>query len=159
MKKVIIYFSVLLLFLLVRLSPVYAGLEEGVAAYKRGDYKTAIKELKPVAEQGDSLAQFNLGLMYYNGRGVTKDYTEAFKWYKKAAEQGSAEAQFTLGLRFIEGQSVPRDYVMAYMWNDMVAAQGNVYAIGLRDILENQMTHEQILEAQRLSREFKVKKP
>ena len=89
MKKIGIYISVFLLFLFVGLSPVYAGLNEGVAAYKRGDYKTAIKELKPVAEQGDSLAQFNLGLMYYNGRGVTKDYTEAIKWYKKAAEQGT----------------------------------------------------------------------
>ncbi len=159
MKNITIYLSVLLLFLFVGLSPVYAGMNEGVAAYKRGDYKTAFKELKPVAEQGDSLAQFNLGLMYYNGRGVTKDHTEAIKWYKKAAKQGRAEAQFNLGLRYIEGQGVPRDYVKAYMWQDIAAAQGNIYATDLRDMLEKQLTPKQIAKAKKLARKFKVKSP
>ena len=100
-----------------------------------------------------------IGLMYYNGRGVTKDYTEAIKWHKKAAEQGRAEAQFNLGLRYIEGQGVPRDYVKAYMWQDIAAAQGNIYATDLRDILEKQMTSKQIAKAKKLARKFKVKSP
>ncbi|MDP7426550.1 MAG: SEL1-like repeat protein [Rhodospirillales bacterium] len=43
------------------------------------------------------MAQFNLGGMYAEGKGATKDYKTAAKWYKLAAEQGDADAQFNLG--------------------------------------------------------------
>ena len=116
MKNIIIYFSVLLLFLFVELSSVYAGFEEGVAAYDRGDYETAFMEFKPVAEQGDELAQFYLGQLHFMGQGVTQDYAEAFKWYRKAAKQGHAEAQYNFGLMYYEGEGVPKDYAEAYKW-------------------------------------------
>ncbi len=58
-----------------------------------------------------------------------------------------------------EGKGVPKDYVMAYMWFNLAAAQGNGGAIIFRDTLGKNLTLEQIAEAQRLSREFKVKKP
>jgi len=45
--------------------------QEGMDAYERGDYDTALKELQPLAEQGHTEAQFNLGLMYYEGLGVS----------------------------------------------------------------------------------------
>ena len=61
------------------------------------DDAEAAKWSRKAAEQGDSMAQFNLGLMYDNGRGVPQDNTEAAKWYRKAAEQGYANAQFNLG--------------------------------------------------------------
>ena len=51
------------------------------------------KYLSFLIKQGDTNAQFNLGVMYEDGRGVTQDYQEAVKWYRKAAEQGDAEAQ------------------------------------------------------------------
>ena len=63
---------------------------------------------------------------------------------------------------YYNGQGVPRDYVMAYMWFNLAAAQGQEVAkvaSGLRNISERVMTPEQIAEAQRLSREFKVKSP
>ncbi len=50
-------------------APAWAG-EAGLAAYSRGDYATALKEYRPLAEQGDAVAQFALGSMYENGRGV-----------------------------------------------------------------------------------------
>ena len=52
MKKVIIYFSVLLLFLFVGFSSVYAGWNEAKTASDRGDYETVFKEIKLLAEQG-----------------------------------------------------------------------------------------------------------
>jgi hypothetical protein len=52
----------------------HAGFDDGKAAYDRGDYATAYKEFKAVAERGDALAQFNLGLMYEHGWGVSQDY-------------------------------------------------------------------------------------
>ena len=69
-------------------APAWAGFDEAVAAYQRGDYATAIRELRPLAEQGDADAQFNLGTMYGIGLGVPQDFAKAVKWYRKAAEQG-----------------------------------------------------------------------
>ncbi len=97
MKNISIYFSISLLFLFVGLSPVYAGFAKGWYALMTRDYKTALSEFKPLAMQGNALAQKNLGWMYFTGAGVTQDYAEAFKWYKKAAEQGNAEAQNSHG--------------------------------------------------------------
>ena len=57
-----------------------------------GDWKSAFLLVKPLAEQGDATAQFDLGFMYENGKGVPQDYAEATKWYRKAAAQGNAEA-------------------------------------------------------------------
>ena len=54
----------------------WAGFDEGVAAYDRGDYATAFEEFRPLAEQGNDDAQFNLGVMYGNGQGVPQDYAE-----------------------------------------------------------------------------------
>ncbi len=78
--------------LVVLAAPAWAGLNEGVAAYKRGDYETALREMRVLAAQGDAAAQYNLGVMYENGRGVTQADAEAVKWYRKAAAQGHARA-------------------------------------------------------------------
>ncbi len=94
-------------------APVWAGWDEGVAALQRGDYATAIRELRPLAEQGNARAQRALGFMYSNGRGVTQDYAEAMRWYRKAAEQGDAEAKYNLGIMYSIGQGVPQDYARA----------------------------------------------
>ena len=133
MKKAIIHFSVLLLFLLVRLSPVYAGLEEGWATAERGDYETALQEFKPLAEQGNKWAQSQLGIMYLHGKGVPQDYAEAFKWLKKAAEQGNVVAQQYLGVMYHNGEGVPQDYAEAFKWFRKAAEQGDArsqYGIG-----------------------------
>ena len=73
-----------------------ADFQKGVDAYKRGDYATALREWKPLAEQGDADAQTLLGVMYRKGLGVPQDDKTAVKWYKLAAEQGYATAQFIL---------------------------------------------------------------
>src|SRR5579863_1985301 len=72
-------------------------LQEGAAAYGRGDYATAVRLLRPLAEQGDPYAQANLGLMYAKGQGVPQDIAQAADWYRKAAEQGNAFAEGSLG--------------------------------------------------------------
>ena len=84
MKKVTA-FAVLLVVLA---APAWAGWNEGVLAYFRGDYATAFREMKPLAEQGHASAQYNLGIMYEKGQGVPQDYAEAVKLFRKAAEQG-----------------------------------------------------------------------
>ena len=102
----------------------WAGWDEGSAAYERGDYATAIREWRPLAEQGHALAQFNLGTMYAEGKGVPQDYAEAMKWYRKAAEQGNAAAQNNLGFMYRNGKDVAQDYAEAVKWYRKAAEQG-----------------------------------
>jgi len=73
-----------------------ADITAGLGAYQSGDYATALRELTPLAKQGDARAQFSLGVMYEDGKGVPQDYKTAVKWYRLAAEQGDADAQFLL---------------------------------------------------------------
>ncbi len=66
--------------------------QEGCDAYERGDYDTALKEWRPLAEQGDPLAQSYLGGMYAEGEGLPKDYVLAHMWMNLAAAKGVQEA-------------------------------------------------------------------
>ena len=78
-------------------APVAAGsLEDAHAAYESGDYATALRLLRPLADQawlGRILSRTNVR----QGLGVSQDYAEAIKWYRKAASQGYADAQYNLG--------------------------------------------------------------
>jgi TPR repeat protein len=74
----------------------WADLEDAGAAYDRGDYETAIREYRPLAEKGEASAQVQLGWLYETGEGVTENDAEAAKWYLKAAEQGHPVAQSAL---------------------------------------------------------------
>ena len=109
-------------------APAWAGWDEVMAAYQRGDYATVVRELRPLAEQGDAKAQYNLGVMYATGLGVPQDYAEAVKWYRKAAEQGVAEAQLNLALMYANGRGVPQDYAEAMKWYRKSAEQGHAEA-------------------------------
>jgi len=70
----------------------------GFEATQIGDFETALREWRPLAEQGNVSAQYNLGYMYGKGMGVTQDFAKSAKWYRKSAEQGFAAAQYELGL-------------------------------------------------------------
>ncbi len=131
--------------------------QEGYDAYNRGDYDTALKEWRPLAEQGFALSQFNLGVMYHQGHGVPQDYAEAMKWYRLAAEQGDADAQYNLGGMYAKGQGVAQNYIQAYMWETLAAAQGNENASKGLEIWEKKMTLDQLAEAQRLAGEWRAK--
>ena len=125
--------------------------QKGVDAYRRGDYAAAFRELRPLADQGHAVAQFNLGVMCDKGQGVPQDYAEAFRWNRKAAEQGNARAQATLALMYRKGQSVPQDNMLAYLWANLAAAQGNESLARLRNVIAEALTPQQIAEAQRMS--------
>ena len=102
--------------------------DRGMQAYERGDYATALREWRPLANQSNASAQFNLGQMYSNGKGVVQDYAEAVKWYRKAAEQGYADAQFFLGGMYYKGEGVTQDYAEAVRWYRKAAEQGHAAA-------------------------------
>ena len=103
----------------------FAGpLEDSMAAYDRGDYATAVRLVRPLAEQGNAQAQNSLGAMYYNGKGVVKDFKEAVRWYRLAAAQGNISAQLNLASMYYEGEGVVENFVRAHMWLNIVAASG-----------------------------------
>jgi len=105
-----------------------ADFREGAEAYKRGDYATALRILRQLAEQGNATAQSSLGLMYDKGKGVPQDYKEAVKWYRKAANQGNVNAQSNLGVMYGNGHGVTQDYKEAVRWYRKAADQGNADA-------------------------------
>jgi len=83
---------VFILCLLVWPALVHADYQAGLDAYNQGDYATAVKEWRPLAEQGYADAQYNLGFMYDNGQGVPQDYVQAHMWYNLAAAQNQERA-------------------------------------------------------------------
>ncbi|MCH7499255.1 MAG: sel1 repeat family protein [Nitrospinae bacterium] len=194
------FFAALLIIFLMFSLPAMStagSFDDAVTAYQAGNYQKAFKLFKPFAEQGFADAQYNLGLMYDNGLGVTQDYVEAVKWYKKAAEQGEAIAQYNLGnmyengegvrqdyaeavkwfrmaaeqgyaggqsnlgVMYGHGRGVRQDYVQAYKWFSLSAlrSQGSVfdYSLSNRNFIEKRMTQAQVVEAQKLAREWKPK--
>ena len=148
------HLTVILAFLMTLSSPVAAqDFQKGLAAAQAGDFATALKEWKPLAEAGDADAQYNLGVMYDNGEGVPQDYAEAVKWYRLAAEQGYAKAQTNLGFMYEKGQGVLQDNATAHMWYNVGAANGNELGGTNRDNLASKMTPAAIEKAQAMARE------
>ena len=98
--------------------------DKGLKAAQSGDFKTALAEWMPLAEQGNANAQRNLGLMYDNGDGVQENDKTAVKWYTLAAEQGLDQAQSNLGLMYENGIGVQENHETAVKWYTLAAEQG-----------------------------------
>ena len=83
-------------------APAMADVKQGVDAWSRGDYRTAVDTWRPLATAGDADAQFNLGQAYKLGRGVPVDLPIATEWFRKAAVQGHAQAIDNYGLALFQ---------------------------------------------------------
>ena len=118
----------------------------------------AVQLYRLAAEQGVAGAQFRLGVVYAEGRGVAQDDKESVRWFRLAAEQGDAEAQGGLGLAYSAGRGVPQDFVASHMWITLAAARltgaTRHGALKFRDTIAAAMTSEQIAEAHRLAQEW-----
>jgi V8-like Glu-specific endopeptidase len=122
--------------------------DDALAAYQKGDYAIALQLFRALADDGREDAQYNLGFMYFSGKGVAQDYAEAANWYRLAADQGFARSQYALGSMYFNGWGVRQDYILAFMWFDLSAARGHQAAVSARDNVAKQMTPAQIAEAQ-----------
>lgn len=129
----------------------------GLNAYQKGDYSTAAKEWRPLADQGDSRAQFNLALLYVDGLGVPQDYSQALSWFERSAAQDYVQAQRNLGAMYSGGIGVKRDYILAYKWFNICAAKGDAKCVAKRDYVAQQLKPKQLATAQRLASEFTPK--
>jgi TPR repeat protein len=100
------------------------SLEDGNAAYQRGDFATALQLFQPLAEQGNATAQTDLGAMYEFGQSLPQDLAQAMRWYRKAADQGFAIAQFNVANMYANGRGVSQNYTEALKWYLKAADQG-----------------------------------
>ena len=130
--------------------------EDGLAAYQRQDYATAVRLWKPLADKGNASAQNNLGSMYDKGQGVLQDYKEAVRLYRLAAAQGNGAGQINLGAMYGRGQGVAQDFARAHMWFNLAASSltgdDRKTASTNRDIIAKMMSPSQIEKAQDMAR-------
>jgi TPR repeat protein len=103
-------------------------LEDGMVAYRAKDYAKAAESWGPLAEKGDAAAQYYLGTLYAEGKGVQQNDATAFLWFERSAKQGSADAQYNLGASYAAGTGVPKSYADAAKWFQRAADQGMVFA-------------------------------
>ncbi len=99
--------------------PAYAGpFEDGVAAYRRDDYAAALKFWRPLAEQGDALAQSNLGVIYEFGLSVPQDIVQAHMWFDLAVEHGDERAKINRAIAASQmtPDQIAEDQRMAREW-------------------------------------------
>ena len=97
-----------------------ADFQKGLNALAKKDYATALREWKPLAEQGHAPAQSGLGAMYFQGTGVSKDYKTAVKWFRLAAEQGHLLAQANLGWIHYKGIGVSQNHKIALKYHRLL---------------------------------------
>ena len=122
MKRLLLIFSLLAI---LPSAICFAGdYEDGWAAVDRGDYATALKKWRPMADMGFPEVQFSMGALYERGQGVPQDFKQAFIWYRKAAEKEYAAAQHNLGVLYFNGHGAPQDYKEAARWFSKAAEQG-----------------------------------
>lgn len=109
-------------------------LQDGARAFNRADYRSALVNWRPLAVQGNPVAQNNLGIMYLDGKGVPQNTAEAIRYLSLSAAAGSSLGQNNLGGLYRDGKGVPRDFGKAAQWFAASASQGNsagMYNLGL----------------------------
>ena len=103
-------------------------LEEGGDAYQQKDYAKAVALWQPLADKGDAKAQYYLGTLYAQGKGVAANDATAFMWFERAAKQGNAAAQYNVGASYAAGTGVEKSSADAAKWFRRAADQGMVFA-------------------------------
>ncbi|HUH95241.1 MAG TPA: tetratricopeptide repeat protein [Casimicrobiaceae bacterium] len=103
-------------------------LEDGMAAYHDQEFAKAAELWRPLAESGNATAQYSLGTLYAEGKGVAQNDATAFGWFQKAAEQGNAVAQYNVGSSYASGTGVAQSYADAAKWFRRAADQGMAFA-------------------------------
>ena len=110
------------------------GKSDKITSKTKNKFAKAIPTFRTRAEAGDAVAQYNLGVLYYDGIGTERNYKEALKWFRMAADQGDADAQNNLGIMYYHGHGVGKNYSQAFHWYSLAAEQGHVaaqYNIGI----------------------------
>lgn len=101
----------------VSLSAGASNYNDGFIAAESGNYQSALQQWGPLAEKGHAVAQFNLGLLYHSGSGISLDEKKAIEWYEKSANNGYYKAQEYMAVGYREGWfGLPKDSQKATYW-------------------------------------------
>ncbi|MBA4143902.1 MAG: sel1 repeat family protein [Nitrosospira sp.] len=122
------------------------------------DHHFTVNLYQESAKNGNSDAQYQLGLLYLTGNGALQDFAEAAKWLKLAAEQGYALAQYELGLVYRMGHGVAVDPVQSYVWLNLAAAAGVQQAVTAREEVMRSLSSKQLAQGQKSSRDWLASK-
>ena len=137
------------------------SLQQGRAAFSRGDYVKAARLLTPLARRRNPRAQAMLGFMYENGLGAPQAYDVAVELYAGAAECGDPSGQYLLGLMYDKGHGVDRDDVLAYKWLNLAAAAAPIRDrenyLKIRNAVASKMSLNQVVEGQWLALNWRPK--
>jgi uncharacterized protein len=136
--------------------------EDSLAAFKSGNTAEGYRLTRVAAEQGNPAAQFVLGQFLSNGDGVEQNYKEAAVWFRRAAEQGDDAAEEALAAAYFFGRGIPQDYIEAHKWANLAVANSvdeisRETHVTLLETIAEKLTREQVVEAQKLAREWKAK--
>ena len=135
--------------------PAHAGLKEGISALDGGKGKIALKELQPLAQKGNTDAQYAMGRLFYsNVPGISADDKTAAIWFRRAAEQGHAEAQNMLGTLFTSGRGVPQNMIVAYALQALAVENGSTLAGPNLVVKQRTMTVMDLMTARDLADEM-----
>ena len=135
---------------------VILGSEDSGTDFAASKRETA-SDLRPLAQQGDAVAQFKLGVLYKDGRGVGTNYEESAKWFRLAAEQGDIDAQNSLAFAYAKGRGVRQNYIEAYKWANLAHARGVEKLLVQRHEIVDFMSEADIAKAERLARAWEPK--
>ena len=122
MKHIVSTISVLLLSLSLGWGDDF---QKAYDAFQKGEYTVAFEEYKKLAEQGNKIAQYNLGVIFSHGKGTSKDLSKGLKWHTLAAKQGYVDSQYALGIMFDNGMGTSQDYKEAVRWYRLAAEKGD----------------------------------
>lgn len=135
MQRLVLLFAVVLI-----AGAAHAGdpLGDALRAMEAGRHAQAAQMLLPLANSGNTLAQYRLGMLHYQGDGVPEDEKQAVFWWKKAASQGHVESMFQLGSAYLFGVQAARTVAdpdrEAASWYFQAASAGHAeaqYHLGL----------------------------
>ena len=122
------------------------------------DTAEAVKWYRKAADQNSKVAQILIAFCYKNGEGVETNQVEAVKWFRKAGDQGDQLGQYMLGFAYQYGKGVASNLVEAHKWFSLAVAQDYDLAKKTQSEIRQQMTKEQLAEAERLVKEFQSQK-
>ncbi len=128
---------------------VWSNDDIGYKFYEKGQYDKALKIWNEEIVQGNKEALYNIGLLYYFGKGVDKNLSLAFNYCKKAALKGLARAQNNLAFMYMKGMGTKKSYISAYAWS-VIAIKNGYNAQGIKDDAKINMTPAMLIDAKKL---------
>lgn len=109
-------------------STAWADMERAYDLLDAEQYEEAYREFLPHAQEGDTRAMIEVGLLFLNGNGVEQDDAQALFWINQAANARVPFAQYVLGFMTQHGRGMPADPVAAVVLYEQAANEGIIPA-------------------------------